>query len=92
MLVQEHLCGTVPMPPDLLARTDFLFSPPHPSLLALLWQGWHAARRHRGTSEVWLSELGGQQGAHILRTVAPMAMGWPGRPESPSPRRGFISS
>lgn len=72
-LVQDHLHGTVPMPANLLARTDFLFSPQHPSLSALLWKGWQAAHLCRGTPELWPSELGGQQGSVGLRTVVPTA-------------------
>lgn len=87
--VQDHLRGTVPVPASLLAHTDFLFSPPHPSLSALPQRGWRAAHRRRGTPEVWPLELGGQQGAPILRIVAPWATGWLGSPESPSPRERF---
>lgn len=90
-LVRDHLHGTVPLPADLLAHTYFLFSPPHPSLLARSRQGWHAAQQHTGTPETQLSELGGQQGALALRAVLPTVTGCAGTPESPSPRTGFIS-
>lgn len=90
-LVQDHLHGTVPMPADLPVHSDFLFSPPHPSPFSTVTAGLHAAHQHRGTPEIQLSELGGQQAALVLRTVVLTAMGWPGTPESPSPRAGFIS-
>lgn len=83
--VQDHLHGTVPMPANLPAQTDFLCSPPHPSLLALSWQGWHAACQHRGTPEMQLSELGGKQGALVLRTADGIAR----HPRVPQPKDRF---
>lgn len=85
-MVQDHLHGTVPMPAKLLAHTNFLFSPPHPSLPALQWQCWHGAIQCTGTLEVRPSELDGQHAALLLRTMFPTAMGWL---EYPQPKERF---
>lgn len=92
MPVQDHLQGTVSVPANLLAHTNFLFFPPHLSLSALPWQDWHTAHQNSRASEVQPSELGGQQGALVRRAVVPAAIGWSGSPELPSPRGSFTPS
>lgn len=66
-----------------LSPTSFPFS--------TVMAGLAHSPQHRGTPEMQLSQLGGKQGALVLRTGVPTAMGWPGTPECPRPRTGLIS-
>lgn len=72
------------------SHTDFLFSSPHPSLLALSWQGWHTAHKHKGHLRCICQNLVANRELWSSGLWSPQP--WGGQaPKSPSPRTGLIS-